>query len=67
MSEIFKVNLDQNKKSHASWLVMTIKNITKKTVKELRLPVLSLKCTQESALQNNNILYAFNGNLCEAM
>ena len=42
------------------------KKYNRKTGKDTRVPVLSFKWTQESALSNSNILSAFNGNLGEA-
>ena len=59
METILKVKLD--KKSHASWIVTTIKNIIRKPFKDLGLPVLYFKWTQEASCQNSIILAAFNG------
>ena len=64
MIEILKGKIDKN--SHASWLLTTIKNLTKRSVKDLRIPVFSFRLTQESALHNRNILAAFDGNLGKA-
>ena len=67
MGAILKGTLDQKQNSHASWLATTIKNIIKKPVKELCIPVLSFKRTHKSALQKRNILADFYGNLCDAL
>ena len=40
---------------------------TRKTIKVIRLPILSFNRSQEAALQNSNILTPFYGNLGETM
>ena len=56
MATILKGKIDQEQNYHGSWIFTTIKNITQKPVKELRLPVFSFERTKEAALHNSNIL-----------
>ena len=65
--EKLKGNLNQKHKSYASCLVTTIKNLNRRPVKELRIPVFSFSRTQESAQYKSNILAAFDGNLDKAI
>ena len=44
-----------------------MKKLIEKPFKEIRIPVLYFKRTQEEALQNINILAALDGNLYEAI
>ena len=67
MAKILKGNIHNNKKSHTSCLVATIKNLIIRSVKELRTPVLSFRITQEAVLHKRNILADFCGNLGKAM
>ena len=63
MERFLHGKLDQTQKSHASWLVTTIKKLIIRPVKDIGQPVFFFKRTQEAAHQNINILDAFNGNL----
>ena len=63
MPAILKGKIDQKQKSHASWIVMKIKNLMEKTVEDIRLLVIYFKGAQEAALQNSNIWYELYGNL----
>ena len=67
MAEIIKDKLDQKQKSYTSWLVKTIKNIIKRPVKEISLPVFLFRTTQEAELHKINILFLLYGNLVKAM
>ena len=62
METIRKGNLDQ-KNSCPSWLVTTIKKITRKPVKELVIPVLTFNRTHEAVFQNSSLLADFDGKL----
>ena len=67
MAKILKGELDPKQNSRASWLVETIKNLILRSFKDLRIPVFSLKSTQEAALHNSNILANLYGNLGKAI
>ena len=63
MATILKGKIDGKKKSHALWIVTTIKNIIRKPVKEIVIPVFTFKQTQEAVFQNSNLLSDFGINI----
>ena len=67
MEKILKGWLDQKQKYHVSWMVTTIKILIEKPVKLLRPPVFSFRWTQETALQNRNILSGVDENLGDSI
>ena len=58
IANTFKVNLNSQKTTTASWIVKTIKAITKTPIQKFEKPILLFRRTHEAAVRSIKILVA---------